>query len=313
MRGSDPRRLRPGDVNRVTRIVYFNGALLPEGKAAISIDNGGWLHGAGLFETMRAANGHVLQLNAHLDRLRRSAAKLLLPIEPASLPSGNQLAALVEQNALTDARIRLTVSAGPMYAGGASAGHTGNAEPSAPSLTVCATVAPLVPYAPQCYSQGVRAAVCDFRVSPTDPVAGHKTTSYLPRLLGLRAANRKRCLEALWFTTSNELAEGCVSNVFVVKDAVVKTPRVETPVLPGIARRTVLDAARAIGMETRECPLHINDLLDADEAFLTNTIMEVLPLVGIENSDVKDGRVGPIAKKLGEVYQSRVRLECNEA
>jgi branched-subunit amino acid aminotransferase/4-amino-4-deoxychorismate lyase len=141
-------------------------------------------------------------------------------------------------------------------------------------------------------------------------VAGHKTTGYLPRLLGLRAAQRVGCLEALWFTTANRLAEGSVSNVFIVKDGALKTPPLDTPVLPGIARAEVLNIAAERGIRSMEEPIGIDELLDADEVFLTNTMMQVIPVIRIERHDIAEGRVGPMASRLYEEYRVRVKEEC---
>ena len=163
------------------------------------------------------------------------------------------------------------------------------------------------------YERGVHVAICTFRVSPSDPLAGHKTTSYLPRLLALRDAQQARCVEALWFTTANRLAEGSISNVWIVRDGVLKTPPLDTPVLPGLARGVVLEIAKEIGIETRSCPLTIDDLLDADEVLLSNAIMQVMPVIRVERRDIGTARVGPIAKRLLEEYRRLVRRECGEA
>ena len=221
-----------------------------------------------------------------------------------ALPSPSTLAELLDRNALSDARIRLTVSAGAV--------HGESVEASA-DLTVCATASALTSYPHDFYERGVHVAICTYRVSPSDPLAGHKTTSYLPRLLALRDAQRARCVEALWFTTANRLAEGSISSVWIVRDGVLKTPPLDTPVLPGIARRVVLEIAKEVGIETRSCALTIDDLQDADEVLLTNAIMQVMPVVRVERRDIGAPRVGPIAKRLLEEYRRLVRKECGEA
>jgi branched-subunit amino acid aminotransferase/4-amino-4-deoxychorismate lyase len=275
-----------------------------EPEAVVSVYDGGWLHGAGLFETMRAENGRVFRLESHLDRLRRSASKLLTELTRDHLPSNGSFAELLARNGLDSARVRLTVSAGSMR---------GRRDGAFLSPTVCATAAELSEYPTECYSHGVAVAVCDFRVSPSDPTAGHKTTGFLPRLLGLRQARQAGCTEALWFTTANRLAEGSISNVFVVCGGVLKTPPLDTPVLPGIARGIVLDVARRMGIETRECPLTINDLLDADEVLLTNAIMQVIPVIRVEKRDIGGGRIGPTAGRLLEEYRRLVQEECGRS
>ena len=292
-----------GSANGVTATVYLNGVFVPAEEARVSVYDGGWLHGAGLFETMRAEGGRVFRLESHVERLRRSAGAILTPMERSDLPHEGAFRELLDRNGLKEARVRLTVSSGSMMEG-----EDGDVR----RLTICVTAAPLSGYAAKLYDRGVQAAVCDFRQSPSDPLAGHKTTSYLPRLLGLRLAQQKRCTEAIWFTTRNQLAEGSISNVFVVRDGILKTPPLDTPVLPGIARELVLEFTSKCGIECEQCPLWIEHLLDADEVLLTNAIMQVMPVIRVERHDIGDGRVGPMAKRLLQEYRRRVEEECGQ-
>ncbi len=293
----------------MTAIVHLNGEFVSKPQATLSVYDGGWLHGAGLFETMRAENGRVFRLESHMERLRRSASTLLTDIPRDALPGKNVFAELLERNDLKTARVRMTVTAGSMHAAGAPGGErTG----SGPASTICVTAAELSGYPMSLYESGAVAAICDFRLSPTDPIAGHKTTAYLPRLLALRQAQHIRCMEALWFTTANRLAEDSISNVFLVCQGALKTPPLDTPVLPGIARGVVLEIARNEDIEVQECCLTIDDLLDADEVLLTSAIMQVMPVVRIEKRDIRDGRVGPMAKRLLREYRVLVKKECGE-
>lgn len=287
----------------MTQSIYINGAFVSKEDALISVYDGGYLHGAGLFETMRAENGCVFRFESHMERMVRSASKLFAPIERDALPSQAVFRALLERNNLDAARVRLTVSAGTMDA------ELGEAMPQ---LSICATAVKLSAYPRDFYERGVTVAICPFRVSPTDPIAGHKTTGFLPRLLGLREARQAHCTEAIWFTTANQLAEGSISNVFVVHDGVLKTPPIDTPVLPGITRRVIQGIASDTDIEAVECPLSIDDLLDADEVLLTNTIMQVIPVTRVEKHDIGDGRVGPMAGRLLDDYRQLVKRECTK-
>lgn len=281
--------------------VYFDGAFVPESDPCVSAFDGGLLHGAGLFETMRAEAGRVFRFEHHLARLLASAEKLLRPMHRHELPAAEVPAELMERNGLRSARMRLTVTTGSLR-GEAST------EPARP--TVLLTAAPLVEYPPEYYRNGVAAVVCPFRVSPTDPLAGHKSTAYLPRLLGLRDAQSRGAVEGLWFTTDNHLTEGSISSVFLVAGGVLKTPPVSTPVLPGIVRAAILEIAAGEGLEVSEAPLTINDLLDAEEVLLTNIIMQVMPVVRVERRDIGGGCVGPMAKRMLAAFRELIRKEC---
>ena len=288
----------------MTPTVYINGTFVPRDEASVSITDGGWLHGAGLFETMRAEYGRIFRLRQHLERLRNSAAKLLRPIERADLPADEVFAELLERNGLSKARLRLTVTAGSML---------DRPEPGAVDvmpLSIALTATALGGYPDSMYQSGIHVVVCDFRQARSDPLAGHKTTAYLPRLLGLRQAQRTQCPEALWFNVHNQLAEGSISNVFLAKDGTIKTPPLDTPVLPGIARAAVIELAQAAKIPLEETPLTLDDLFVADESFLTNVIMQVMPVIRVEKHDVGDGRVGSITKKMREAFHGLVRKEC---
>ncbi len=288
----------------MTPLFFLNGQIVTESEASVSVFDGAFLHGAGLFETMYAENGRVFRLEAHMERLLRSSGRLLAPIQRNTLPDSDSFQELLTRNALREARIRLTVSAGSM-----------RDEPpdETPHLTVCATASSMNPYPESSYTRGVDVIVCSVRSSPTDPLAGHKTTSYLPRLLGLREAQQARCVEAIWFTTNHQLAEGSISNVFVIRNRVVKTPPLDTPVLPGITRAAILEIAPRCGFSVEEAPLTIDDLLDADEVFLTNQIMQVMPVVRVEAREIGDGSVGAITRRLLNEYRLLVSKECGKS
>jgi len=112
--------------------------------------------------------------------------------------------------------------------------------------------------------------------------------------------------------TDGRLAEGCVSNLFLVKAGAMATPPLTTPVLPGVARKSVLEIAAAEKLQFVERELFINDLLEAEEVFLTNVIMGVMPVVGIEAHTVGDGKVGPVVKRLMACYENFVKERCQK-
>jgi branched-chain amino acid aminotransferase len=284
---------------------FLNNKLINIEEGQISVGDSGFLYGAGLFETMRAYNGIVFRLDDHLDRLLTSAKTLFIE---HSYNKEYLIAAVnkvLEANNLTDARIRLTLSAGAIP----------QAKPN-PTLLVTATK--LQPYPAEYYKKGVLVVLCPTRQNTSDPACGHKTTSYLSRMLALKQAHEKKAAEALWFTIDGRLAEGCISNVFLVKDSKLFTPTTNTPVLPGIARKTVCELAianpstslRTGKIELIEKDLAIDDLLGADEVFITNVIMQVMPVVGIEKHNVGEGKPGAITKKIQEHYDEFAKNNC---
>jgi len=279
--------------------VFLNDRLVESDKACISVSDSGFLYGAGLFETMRSYNGIVFSLKDHLDRLFFSAKSLSInnPYDKKFITEA--IYKLLKANKLTDARLRLTLTGGPM------------AEPDEqrkPTLLITATK--IQPYPPEYYKNGVLVVLCPFKQNPAEPIYRHKTTNYFSRMIGLNSAHQRRAAEALWFTTDNRLAEGCISNVFLVKDSVLYTPPIETPVLAGVARKTVCQIALKNSIKLVEKDLYIDDVLAAGEAFLTNVIMQVMPISRIEKHTVGDGKVGAMTKKLMKFFNEFVKNEC---
>jgi branched-chain amino acid aminotransferase len=266
--------------------VFLNGEILDFSEAAVGVGDGGFLYGLGLFETMRAVEGKVFAIEDHLERLFNSAGKLSIKCTYSREEIRGAIGKVLEANELSEARLRLTLTGGAM----------GDAEEEKSTLLITATE--LLGYPEDYYKKGVRVVLTDYRQNPEDPLGGHKVTSYASRLLVLGEAHKKMAAEALWFTLDNRLAEGCISNVFLVKDSVIYTPRLATPVLPGVARKHVLEFARDEGIEAVEEDLTIKDLLAADEVFLTNVIMLVLPVVGVEAHTVGGGEVGVVSKRM---------------
>lgn len=279
--------------------VFLNDKLVNADKASVSVSDSGLLYGAGLFETMRTRAGKVFALKDHLDRLFFSAKTLSIDIGHDKDYVADAVYKVLAANDLEDARMRLTITSGSMSQDGENR-----------KSTLIITAAELAAYPPEYYRKGVMVLLCPYRQNEHDPICGHKVTSYFPRMMGLKFAHEKRAAEALWFTTDNRLAEGCISNVFLVKDSVLYTPPISTPVLAGVARKAVCRIAVDNSIELVEKDLYINDVLDADEILLTNVIMQVMPVNSVEKHTVGEGKVGPMAKKLKKFFDELVEREC---
>lgn len=276
--------------------IFLNDKLVNIEEASISVGDSGFLYGAGLFETMRAYNGIIFRLDDHLDRLFASAKALFIEHSYNKEHLKEAVYKVLEANNLTDARVRLTLTAG-----------TFSQTQAKPNPTLLVTATKLQPYPAEYYKKGVLVVLCPTRQNTSDPACGHKTTSYLSRMLALKHAHEKMAAEALWFTIDGQLAEGCVSNVFLVKDSKLFTPRTNTPVLPGITRKTVCELAIETKIELIEKDLTIDDLLGADEVFITNVIMQVMPIVGIEKHNIGEGKPGAVTKKIQDYYEEFVK------
>lgn len=278
--------------------VYLNGAITPLAEARLPALDAGLLLGAGLFETLRSYDGLVFRLADHLARLDASATHLDIPIQESADELTRAVAAVLEANSLRDARLRLTVTRGPLPAEGEGL------PPARPTCLI--TAGAMTPYADELYEKGMTVTVSDVRVNDKDPTCGHKTINYLTNLLVLRDAHGRGAQEALRFNGPGRLAEGCISNVFIVTAGRLRTPPVSEGCLPGIARKVVLELAKSEGLDAVEEPIAAQELLHADEIFLTNTIMEVMPVCRIERHPIGEDRPGPVTLRLAAAYKKCV-------
>jgi branched-chain amino acid aminotransferase len=295
--------------------LWLNGQFVPENEAGVSLRDAGLLHGAGVFTTMRSRSGNVFRLDAHLRRLRNSCEALFIPLQFKDEVLVHAAVELLARNQLSDARLRLTVTRGAVSQDPL---HGTRVEPN-----VFLTAAQLDPYPEEYYRKGLTVILLDEqKLNPYDMQAGHKTLDYLSRLSALREANRRQAGEALWFNVHNYLQSGSISNVFVVKDGRLFTPptaaemreqRVardvpysRSNVLPGITRAAVIELVGANGIAIETAAVDVNRLLDADEVFLTNSIMQIMPVCRIERKQIGQDKPGPVTITLIEKFDRLV-------
>lgn len=283
-------------------MVFLNGKLVPRGQAWISPWDHGFLYGYGLFETMRAYQGRVFRQQAHLDRLARGAAELSLPF----LWSPAQLAEAIQQtlaaNGLSDARIRLTLSLGE--------GEMGPSFPAPPQPTLLIAAFPFTPPLPQVYERGFRAITASFRRHSQSPLSHLKSLNYLENLLARRESRSQGVDEALLLNEKGFLCEATTANLFLVIGDRLLTPPVESGALPGITRQVVLELAPQVGFKPEATtPLTPADLRRCQESFLTNSLLEIMPLTQVDGQKIGSGTRGEITQKLTMAYRERVVSE----
>lgn len=286
---------------------WLNGNFIDESDASISLRDTGLLHAAGVFTTMRSYGGRVFRLDRHLARLRQSCETLFIPLSFKDEPLTRAVEDLLKRNELGDARLRLTVTRGNAIQDPV---HGLRLEPN-----TFLTATSLEPYPADFYERGLTVILLDEqKLNPYDIQAGHKTLNYYSRLAALREANRRGAGEALWFNVHNYLQSGSISNVFIVKDGKLITPPTplemrdpglrdsmsysKSAVLPGIMRQTVLDLAKVEGIQAAFSAIDVNALLEADEVFLTNSIMQIMPVCRIERRAIGNERPGAITLDL---------------
>jgi len=285
--------------------VFIDGEIVDQDAARVSAFDASVQHGVGLFETMRARttrDGVVVEdLDDHLDRIQASASELGLSDDLRTGPLGEAVERTVRESGLGASRVRLTITGGDLNLL-QSTGRSGHAP------TVLIQAQPRTAYPDAMFEHGVAATVARARANPLDPTAGHKTINYWWRLRELQNAAGKGAGEAVVFTVDHGVCGGCVSNIFALVEGVLVTPiargeeqgeeAAPSPVLPGITRRRVLEASSSLGIATEARRVTAQDLLGAEEVFLTNSSWGVLPIVRLEAETIGDGSVGAATRAL---------------
>jgi len=282
----------------MSEIIYLNGQLIPRSEAKLSPFDYGFLYGYGLFETMRAYNGHIFRLDHHLARLRHSAQSLGLTNRLAAFDLEAACIKALEANKLKDARLRLTISAGE-----------GDATPDPSTCfnpTILITVRNLIPLTPRKYKSGYKATLSSLRRNSQSPVSRLKSTCYMENILARMIARAAGCDEAILLNERGYIAEGSTTNIFLVSNGELITPSLASGVLPGITREAVLEIARDSHIKTRERRVELKELIKADEAFVTNSIMELMPLTWLEGKPIGSGKPGELTKKMQAAYKKLV-------
>lgn len=253
-------------------MVFLNGKFLSIKEAKLPVVSPGFLYGWGLFETMRAYNNRIVYFDAHLDRLTRSAR--LLDIRcPYSLAKVKEIIyAAVKISGLRDAYIRLTLW---------------KCEKGADTLIIARKYQPC---SSRKYKKGFRASISPLRQNENSFLAQLKTTNYLLHRLAYAKAREKDFDEAIILNQKGNIAEASRSNLFFIKDKELFTPSLESGCLNGITRRVVFDLAKKYHIKAYEGNFCILDLYASDEAFLTNSLMGIMPLVSVEGRRIRRGR-----------------------
>jgi branched-chain amino acid aminotransferase len=277
------------------KFVQVNGRLLAASRARISVFDRGLLYGDGLFETLRAYKGKPFGLDEHLSRLRASASFLGIGLPRQSWRK--DISALLQRNQLveTDAWLRITLTRGV----------------AAPRLvppprmrpTVILTTGPIDPAITPAQRRGVRVVLLPF--ARDGFLAEHKVISYLPAVLGKSIAARHAAFEGLYVDGEGMVTEGTTSNIFIWRQRTLLTPPTRS-LLPGLTRRLIIEAAVADGLRVTERPLSPDDVFEADEAFLTSSLAEVVPIIEVDARAIGDGVVGPRTRRMQHAYRRMV-------
>lgn len=281
-------------------LVYLNGRFVPKEEATVSVFDHGYLYGDGVYETMRAYQGMLFHLDRHLARLKHSADSIFLKLPLPLDRIGDALKDTVRENKLSDAYVRIQISRGP--------GEIGLDPALCPEPTMVIVAKPFRDYPVERYEHGVSVAIVKTRRNhPLALDPSIKGTNFLNNILAKIESIRAGAYEAIMLNWEGYVAEGTISNIFFVKSGILYTPALNTGILEGVTRGLVLDLARREKIETREHLIQPEELFAADECFITNTTIEIMPVTAVDGRRVGNGKPGPITAALHKAYKDEVR------
>jgi branched-chain amino acid aminotransferase len=267
-----------------------NGEITPAEEARVSVLDNGFTFGDAVYETLRTYGGRPFHLDRHLERLRRSAQRLAIPL-PAGDALARDLDALLARAANSESYIRIIVSRGR----GDISYHFDRVK----GPTVVMVVKPLAPFPASYHTEGVPVIISSVRRnSPRALDPAIKSNNLLNNILAIREGQAKGAFEPVMLNEIGEVAETASANVFLVKGGTLLTPPLDAGILPGVTRQLVLELAAGLALPVREEPVSVKDLLAADEVFITSTLKEVLPVATIDGRPVGAGRPGPVTLRL---------------
>ncbi len=282
-------------------IVCLNGTYLPQSEAKISVNDYGFLYGCGIFETMRAYNGKIFRLESHLDRLKASADRLGIPVQVSVFKE--QINEVIRINRLAEARVRVYLAAGE----GAVAPDLRSCQN--PTLLIQAV--PYIPFSAEIYEKGFRVMISTFHRCSYSILPGLKTANYLENLLVRKEAADSGYADAILLNDKGEVVEASSSNLFIVSGDIVKTAPLQSGILPGITRAVVLELAAGSGLKVLETAIAPAELLSANEVFLTNSLMELMPVTTVGDKVIGNGLPGAVTRKLMAAYSAQFLLETH--
>jgi branched-chain amino acid aminotransferase len=277
-------------------VVYVDGEWVRKSQASVSVYDHGLLYGDGVFEGIRAYDGVIFRFKEHLDRLYSSAKsiRLQIPLSPEEMT--NAVVETLKRNDLRDAYIRLVVTRGKGDLG------VDPRKCKTPSIFVITEYVDPT-YGTVAKQKGITVIISSVRRDMVDATTHEiKSLNYLNSVLAKLEATDAGADDALMLDRNGFVSEATTTNLFIVKDGDIFTPTTSAGILPGVTRKRVMRLARELGYNMLEKGITPYEVTNADEAFLTGTLAEIVPLVKVRGIEIGDGKPGQITKSIIEAF-----------
>ena len=284
--------------------IFLNDAFVREDQALISVFDHGFLYGDGVYETLRIYHGQAFLLSRHLDRLRESCRLIGLDFSMSDNKWAGILGESLRRNELHDASVRVTISRGK--------GPLGIDPSLCPRPTMVMVTQPFHPYPQELKKEGIHLELVGIRRNPMLAQSPRiKSLSFLNNILAKQEALRLGGRDALMLNMEGYISECPTSNIFFVKNGILKTPSVDCGILEGVTREVVMMLAKEQGFPTQEGRYGAQEFFNADECFITNTSMEIMPVRRVGEQSLGSGRPGPITMQLAKLFEENLnRFLC---
>jgi aminodeoxychorismate lyase len=269
-------------------IIFLNGQFLSEAQAVVPVNDRGFMYGDGLFETMRVVAGKPFRFAQHLERMTRGAD--FLKIQPPFTPKELEkfAAQLIEQNKMSDAILRVTLTRGP-----GERGYKFNGE-NKPTVVMTLHAAPSLEN-----SVEWNLITSSFRIPAADTLSSFKTISKILHVMARAEATEKNADEALLINTNGEVAETTSGNIFWIYHDKICTVPTGRGVLPGITRAIVLEICQTMGLQTNKRVIKPEALRNSEGIFVTQSSLGIVPVVSFDGEPVAPS---PLVDQIARAY-----------
>ncbi len=284
----------------MTETIWLDGVFHTRETARVSVMDHGFLYGDGIFEGTRAYGGRIFRFDAHLDRLHDSgrAIALTIPYSREEIIAASE--ELIRRSGYTDGYFRHVVSRG--------IGDLGLDPRKCPRASMVIIIDQLTMFSEERRRAGLRVITAGTPTPHRESLSPRiKSLNYLPHIMARLEANAAGMDEALMLDSTGHVAEATAQNLFIVKNGVIRTPPASAGILKGITRDVVMELAAGIGMPVREELFNRYDVYTADEAFLTGTASEIVPIREYDGRIIgREGGMGPVTSRLLEGFRDLV-------
>lgn len=284
------------------RKIWLNTKLVSEPEAKVSVWDRGFLYGDGVYETVRVYDGKIFRAAEHWKRLDHSLAGIHLKIPWSHGFLTRAALSTLKANRLKECLVRVTISRG--------VGELGYDPSTCKKPTLAVLALPVRKDLIELWQKGVKIAIVKVRRNhPASLNPAIKSTNCLNGIFAKMESLKKGAFEGLFLNLDGHLAEGTISNIFIVKSGILKTPALDCGLLDGVTRGAVIETAKKSDFQVFETRIKPFELFEADEAFLTSTTMELMPVIQVDRKKIGSGQPGPVTKFLHEQFRELLRKE----